>query len=228
MPDVLTYRFGHDITNRQQLIDIDQAYWKLIVNGSIDFRYTIKNSEEFDRMIERSPHGFAAVYVNEKPALLLKAMMYVTGGLNMNIPQASDKLTGNGTWETFNPEGDTVTFVTCTASPAFFGYRIGDVRLTDDVIRKACKEYSDKRFKTTYSPVNIHATITHTRNGALPVTLLPKARPGLVVDDIPSEDVLIWGYDWPTFDESLFDYLNDLFRKDLKKDLRAYSPHCFV
>ena len=136
MPDVLTYRFGHDITNRQQLIDIDQAYWKLIVNGSIDFRYTIKNSEEFDRMIERSPHGFAAVYVNEKPALLLKAMMYVTGGLNMNIPQASDKLTGNGTWETFNPEGDTVTFVTCTASPAFFGYRIGDVRLTDDVLRR--------------------------------------------------------------------------------------------
>jgi len=43
----------------------------------------------------------------------------------------------------------------------------------------------------------------HLRHGARPVMRLPKARPGLVIDGAPAEDVVVMGYEWPSYDMSI-------------------------
>ena len=223
---MVEYQAGHDITNRHEFVRIDQKFWTVYNNGSPDFRYSIKDAKTFDQMIERAHSGFVTAHVNGRPALIMKTMIRNTGGKIENIPRTSVELTGE-MWEPFDGEGDTAFFVTCTIHDELQDYKIGGKkRLSDSSVSSARKYYRDKK-QITYSPCAINATLLHIRNGALPVTYISGARPGIVIFDEPAEDVVVWGYQWKDYDFELFDFLNKRFKGKTRgyTDLRQLSPY---
>ncbi|HLD38931.1 MAG TPA: hypothetical protein VJB05_01300 [archaeon] len=201
MSHVLTYQFGHEITNRPDIIDIHQRYWKLYgdpENPAI-FRYTFKDLADLNRKIGHTSIGFSAVQVDDEPGVIIETMLLQTSGNNSEIPRTFKELT-NEDYSNYNIMGNTRVLVTFTVDET--KRRIiprGAQRLPDFVLEQMLELYKDSEFIITYSPATQSALKLHTRHGAKPVMFLPNARPGLYMGNERAEDVVVMGYTWPRF-----------------------------
>lgn len=194
---MLHYEFGTEIVNPQPFFDLNRKYF-----GS----YTGSDLMDFRRRLETTKGGIGCAYYDKAPASVLQTMRFSSGGNNDDIPRTSDKLTGGETYENYDIRGNTVVFVTFVVERTLRHMNIDGSNLTDTALERFLSNYNNAEFRITYTPAIKHAVKMHLRHGAKPVIRLPKARPGLVIEDVPAEDVIVMGYKWPRYNLSL---LND-------------------
>ena len=191
---MLHYEFGTGIRNPSPFFELNQRYFG---------NYAGSDFHDFRMRLRRTRDGIAGAYFNGEPTAVLQTMRFQSGGNSLEIPKTSGELTGGETYMNYDPAGNTLVFVTFTVEPSLRHQSVNGSHLTDAALKDLISHYDGVEFMITYSPATRAAVKMHLRHGARPVMRLPKARPGLVIDGAPAGDVVVMGYEWPSYDMSI-------------------------
>ena len=198
MPPELTYQFGEDIARRADFFGLNQKYFR---------EYAGKDLRDFSERIAHIGEGMSCTMFYDRPASVLQAMRISTAGALRSIPRTSAQLTAGETYSNFDAFGDTVVLTTFAVDHELrkiTPVEGSDARMADVVLDHNLEFYRPlTRYVITFSPAIRHAVNLHYRHGAMPVLRLPKARPGFMMEGELAEDVIIMGYEWPSYDPNI-------------------------
>ena len=167
---LLDFRDAYSLTEEQILFEMLQKDW----NG-----FAPVDIEQFLARLDNSRGAIRAGYNGDLPACIVEALMTDTHGDPYKIADDYQKLTGDGTWLTHRPSGDTALLVDLTVDQRWRGMGFADQMI--EYCRRAFIEYPHM---LTFSPDNGIAQKMHEKHGARAVRTIENARPGHKYPDV--------------------------------------------
>jgi hypothetical protein len=193
MLNSVKFRCGQEIDQRELGLNILRKYWKAFAPA---------DSHQWDQRITYAGDYIVAAYVGDVIAGILEGLKIDLQGNPADIPTTFQELTGDGTWSTHKPYGDTVVLVDLTIAPEYHG-----AGLFEAFVAYARRNFlSPSGVILTYSPLFLAErryliVRKHEYFGAKLIMELPRSRPGLSMivagEEVPAEDVGITAYRVP-------------------------------